>query len=197
MSLQPLPAPALAAVNHLLGQSTWARKKLAPFAGHIAQIKMPPFEAAFVVLADGLLGMPETAAEGEELSSEVCISLPATTPLLLLQGTDAVMRAARLEGSAEFAEALGFVIRNLGWDVEEDLSRFVGDIAAHRLVDGAKQFSGWQKQAAQNFAENVVEYLTEEQPVIARRIAIADFSSDIDRLRDDVARLEKRLQRLG
>jgi ubiquinone biosynthesis protein UbiJ len=197
MRLQPLPAPALAAVNHLLGQSTWARKKLAPFAGHIAQIKMPPFEAAFVVLADGLLGMPEAAAEGEELSSEVCISLPATTPLLMLQGTDAVMRAARLEGSAEFAEALGFVIRNLGWDVEEDLSRFVGDIAAHRLVDGAKQFSGWQKQAAQNFAENVVEYLTEEQPVIARRVAIADFSSDIDRLRDDVARLEKRLQRLG
>jgi ubiquinone biosynthesis protein UbiJ len=197
MRLQPLPAPALAAVNHLLGQSTWARKKLAPFAGHIAQIKMPPFEAAFVVLADGLLGMPEAAEEGEELSSEVCISLPATTPLLLLQGTDAVMRAARLEGSAEFAEALGFVIRNLGWDVEEDLSRFVGDIAAHRLVDGAKQFSGWQKQAAQNFAENVVEYLTEEQPVIARRVAIADFSSDIDRLRDDVARLEKRLQRLG
>ena len=197
MRLQPLPAPALAAVNHLLGQSTWARKKLAPFAGHIAQIKMPPFEAAFVVLADGLLGMPEAAVEGEELSSEVCISLPATTPLLLLQGTDAVMRAARLEGSAEFAEALGFVIRNLGWDVEEDLSRFVGDIAAHRLVDGAKQFAGWQKQAAQNFAENVVEYLTEEQPVIARRVAIADFSSDIDRLRDDVARLEKRLQRLG
>ena len=197
MRLQPLPAPALAAVNHLLGQSAWARKKLAPFAGHIAQIKMPPFEAAFVVLADGLLGMPEAAEEGEELSSEVCISLPATTPLLLLQGTDAVMRAARLEGSAEFAEALGFVIRNLGWDVEEDLSRFVGDIAAHRLVDGAKQFAGWQKQTAQNFAENVVEYLTEEQPVIARRVAIADFSSDIDRLRDDVARLEKRLQRLG
>ena len=201
MHLQPLPAPALAAVNHLLGQSSWARKRLAPFAGRIAQIKMPPFEAAFVVLADGLLGLPEVTEEGDEvrdeLSSEVCISLPATTPLLMLQGTDAVMRAARLEGSAEFAEALGFVIRNLSWDVEEDLSRFVGDIAAHRFVDGAKQFAGWQKQAAQNFAGNVVEYLTEEQPVIARRVAIADFSSDIDRLRDDVARLEKRLQRLG
>jgi len=32
---------------------------------------------------------------------------------------------------------------------------------------------------------------------IARQADIAEFSADIDRLRDDVARLEKRLQRLA
>jgi ubiquinone biosynthesis protein UbiJ len=64
-------------------------------------------------------------------------------------------------------------------------------------VAGTREFAGWQQQAAQNFAENLAEYFTEEQPTIARRIAIADFSADIDRLRDDVARLEKRLEKLG
>jgi ubiquinone biosynthesis protein UbiJ len=117
--------------------------------------------------------------------------------LLALQGKDAVMRAARIEGSAEFAETLGFVIRNLRWDAEEDLSRVFGDIAAHRIVAGTREFAGWQQQAAQNFAENLAEYFTEEQPMIARQADIARFSSDIDRLRDDVARLEKRIQRLG
>lgn len=198
--MQTLPAPALAAVNHLLGQASWARKKLQPFAGRVARIVMPPFEAAFVVLDDGLLAVPadeEAADDAAGSHVEVTITLPATTPLLALQGTDAVMRAARLEGSAEFAEALGFVIRNLRWEVEEDLSRVVGDIAAHRLVDSARKFGAWQKQAALNLGENVAEYLTEEQAVIARRIAIADFSNEIDRLRDDVARLEKRVQRLG
>jgi ubiquinone biosynthesis protein UbiJ len=115
---------------------------------------------------------------------------------LALQGKDAVMRAARIEGSAEFAEALGFVIRNLRWDAEEDLSKIVGDIAAHRIVAGSREFAGWQQQAAQNFAANLAEYFTEEQPLIARQGDIAAFSGDIDRLRDDVARLEKRLQRL-
>ncbi len=189
--MQALPAPLMAAVNHLLAQAAWAREKLAPFAGHAAQIKLPPFEAAFLIGEDGHISAP--AAEAE---LEVSISLPATTPLLALQGKDAVMRAARIEGSAEFAETLGFVIRNLRWDAEEDLSTVIGDIAAHRIVAGTREFAAWQQQAAQNFAENFAEYFTEEQPLIARRDAIADFSADIDRLRDDVARLEKRLQRL-
>lgn len=190
--MQTLPAPLMVAVNHLLGQASWAREKLAPFAGHAAQIQMPPFEAAFLINEDGYISMPEA-----EAALEVSISLPATTPLLALQGKDAVMRAARIEGSAEFAEALGFVIRNLRWDAEEDLSKLVGDIAAHRMVKGTRDFAAWQQQAAQNLAENFAEYFTEEQPLIARQADVAEFAADIDRLRDDVARLEKRLQRLG
>lgn len=190
--MQALPAPLLTAINHLLGQAAWAREKLAPFAGHAAQIKMPPFEAAFLIGADGCIFPP---AEDAEL--EVSISLPAATPLLALQGKDVVMRAARIEGSAEFAEALGFVIRKLRWDAEEDLSKIVGDIAAHRIVTGSREFAAWQQQAVQNFAANLAEYFTEEQPLIARQGDITTFSDDIDRLRDDVARLEKRLQRLA
>jgi ubiquinone biosynthesis protein UbiJ len=190
--MQALPAPLIAAVNHLLAQASWAREKLAPFAGHAAQIKLPPFEAAFLIGEDGCISAPAPEAE-----LEVSIALPAATPLLALQGKDAVMRAARIEGSAEFAEALGFVIRNLRWDAEEDLSRIVGDIAAHRIVSGTRDLVAWQQQAAQNFGENFVEYFTEEQPLIAGRAAIADFSADVDRLRDDVARLEKRLEHLG
>ena len=75
-----------------------------PFAGHAALIKLPPFEAAFLVGEDGCIAAPTPEAE-----LEVTISLPAATPLLALQGKDTVMRAARIEGSAEFAEALGFV----------------------------------------------------------------------------------------
>ncbi|MBI5108226.1 MAG: hypothetical protein HZA62_05720, partial [Rhodocyclales bacterium] len=83
------------------------------------------------------------------------------------------------------------------WDAEEDLSRLVGDVAAHRIVKGGQEFAAWQQQAAQNFAANLAEYFTEEQPLIAKQADIAAFSADIDHLRDDVARLEKRLALLG
>lgn len=189
--MQGLPTPLLVAINHLLEQAAWAREKLLPFAGHAARIKLPPFEAAFTIGADGCLAAPLPDA-----NLEVSISMPATTPLLALQGKEAVMRAARIEGSAEFAEVLGFVIRNLRWDAEEDLSHIVGDIAAHRIVTGTKEFSAWQQQAARNFAANLAEYFTEEQPLIAREADISAFSGDIDQLRDDVARLEKRMKRL-
>lgn len=190
--MQALPAPLMAAVNHLLGQASWARHKLAPFSGHAARIKIPPFEAAFLIAEDGCLSTPPAGAD-----LEVSISLPAAAPLLALQGQEAVMRAARIEGSAEFAEALGFVIRNLRWDAEEDLSKLVGDIAAHRMVADSREFAAWHRQAARNFAENLAEYFTEEQPLIARQTDVAEFSAQVDRLRDDVARLEKRVLRLG
>jgi ubiquinone biosynthesis protein UbiJ len=186
-----LPAPALAAVNHLLAQASWAREKLQPFAGQCAHLTLPPFSALFSITAEGLIAAPPAGA-----TATVTIDLPASAPLLALQGKAAVMRAARITGPAEFAQELGYVIQNLRWDVEEDLSRVVGDIAAYRLTTGVSAFAAWQRDKLKNLAENFAEYLTEERPAIARRNAIADFSADVDCLRDDVARLEKRLQRL-
>jgi ubiquinone biosynthesis protein UbiJ len=153
---------------------------------------MPPFDVAFLIASDGLLSAPDPDAQ-----PDVTLSLPPLSPLLVLQGFDALMRSVRLTGTVDFAEALGFVVRNLRWDAEEDLSRIVGDIVAHRLVGGARQFAGWQKQAAENLGENLAEYFTEEQPLIVRREEVAAFSGAVSTLRDDLARLEKRLARLS
>lgn len=191
--MPPLPPPLLGFIKHLLAQSDWARRRLQPFAGRVAQFDMPPFEGAFAITPEGNIAAPDARVK----SADVTIRLPALSPLLLLQGMASLMRSVRLEGGIDFAEALGFVLRNLRWDAEEDLSRVVGDIAAHRLVNGARKFAGWQQQATQNLAENFAEYFTEEQPLITGRAAIADFSAAVETLRDDLARLEKRLQRLG
>ena len=189
--MQPLPPPALAFINHLLSQAQWPQERLKPFAGRIARIDMPPFDVVFAVASDGLLDAPASDTE-----ADVTLSLPPFSPFLLMQGMDALMRTVRLSGTVDFAEALGFVVRNLRWDAEEDLSRFVGDIVAHRLVKGAREFAGWQAQAAQNFAENLAEYVTEEQPIVTKAGDIALFSSAVSTLRDDIARLEKRIARL-
>lgn len=186
-----LPAPVIVAVNHLLDQAPWARAKLMPFAGHGAQIAFPFMVAAFRVTETGTL-----AAAAPETPPEVVISLPATAPLLALQGSDALMRAARLEGSAEFAQALSEVLHNLRWDAEEDLSRVLGDMVAHRLVSTAHLLASGHQQVVRSLEENLAEYFTEELPLIARRSAIADFSRQVDILRDDLARLEKRLTKL-
>lgn len=190
--MQPLPAPALAFVNHVLAQSGWAQERLKPFAGRSARLDMAPFDVGFLVATDGLLDAPDPGAQ-----VDVTLSLPPLSPLLMLQGFEGLMRSVRLSGTVDFAEALGFIVRNVRWDAEEDLSKFVGDIAAHRLVGGARQFAGWQRQAARNAAENMAEYFTEENPLIARRDEIEKFSSSVSALRDDIARLEKRVSRLA
>ena len=188
-----LDQAALAALNHLLQGATWARARLAPFAGRSARLSLPPFRLVFLISADGMLILPDMVPA----ECDVDISLPVETPLLAMQGPEAVSRVAQISGSAEFADALGFVLRNLRWDFEEDLSKAVGDIAAHRIAGQLRAFGAWQAQARQNLAENVAEYLTEEQPTLVNKRDLGGFSDAVTRLGADFVQLESRVRRLG
>ena len=182
---------AVASLNHVLEQSAWAREKLKPHAGRVALLSAPPLLLRLAIEADGHFA---EAAADTPVDAE--IALPTTAIPHVVQGFDAVSRHVSVSGNAEFAETLGFVLRNLRWDAEEDLSKIFGDIVAHRLATGFAQFASWQKNAAQNLAESTADYLTEERQVLLRPGAVAEFAGDVDTLRDDLARLEKRLEKL-
>lgn len=185
-----LDRAALAVLNHLLADAAWARARLAPYVGRTARLTLPPWRLDLTITAQGQLAVA-VAAE-----PDVEISLPAGAPLLALSGPEAVARVVRISGSAEFADALGFVLRNLRWDFEEDLAKGVGDIPAHRIAGLINAFAAWQRQAAINLAENLAEYFTEEQPTLAKPAEVTGFVASVDGLRDDLARLEKRVARL-
>lgn len=99
-----------------------------------------------------------------------------------------------ITGDTDFAAAIHHIARNLRWDVEEDLSRVFGDIAAHRMAETGRALNRWGGQALENTARALAEYWTEEQPLIAARYDLDDFNRSVDALRDDVARLEKRIE---
>ena len=106
------------------------------------------------------------------------------------------MADIRISGNADFADALGFVLRQLRWDGEEALSRLIGDIAAHRAVSTAREVATWHRNTARNVVENLVEYFGEERPLVVKKAALEDLAGDTAALRDDLARLEKRLRKL-
>lgn len=183
----------LSATNHLLAQSGWARKRLEPHAGRTARLDLPPVGAIdFSVSADGHL-----AEWTSEEAPDVMLRLPlGQLPQALSDGMEAVMRQVRIEGNAEFADALGFVFRHLRWDLEEDLSRVVGDIAAHRLVETGRKLSDEGRRVVANASGNLVEYLVEEKPLLVSRSALPAFATEVAELRDAVARLDKHVQRV-
>ncbi|MBI5923281.1 MAG: hypothetical protein HY847_16735 [Betaproteobacteria bacterium] len=182
---------ALLALNHLLQDARWARNRLAPFAGKALRLTLPPLKFDLVVNAEGMFAPIDLE------NFDVEISFPADAPMLALAGAESLYKAANISGSAEFADALGFVMRNLRWDFEEDLSRYVGDIAAHRVAGLFTAFDAWQQQARQHLAENLAEYLTEEQPTLAKASAVKAFAQEIDRLQGDLQQLEQRVALLG
>ncbi|MBR0567366.1 SCP2 sterol-binding domain-containing protein [Azoarcus sp. L1K30] len=183
----------LSATNHLLAQSGWARMRLQPHAGKRARLDIAPVSIAFSVSSDGHLA---SCSSDEE--PDVCLQLPLSeTSRALTGGIEALMSKVRISGNAEFADALGFVFRHLRWDLEEDLSHMIGDIAAHRVVNTGIALGAAQKRLATNLSGNLVEYLTEEVPMLTTRAMLPRFDEDIRALRDAVARLEKRVDRLA
>lgn len=181
------------AINHVLANETWARAKLVAFAGQSAKIEALPLQISLSITADGLFETPSTANH----QTSVIISLPNDAPLKLISGdSSAIFASARISGSAEFAEALAFVFRNLEWDFESDLAGLIGDIPATRAVKALNALHSWQKSALVNVAHNFREYLTEESLQLIPQREIEAFCYDVNNLRDDLERLDKRISRL-
>jgi ubiquinone biosynthesis accessory factor UbiJ len=101
-----------------------------------------------------------------------------------------------IEGDTGLAQRFGEFFSALDIDWEEQLSRITGDIAAHEVGRMVRGVVAWGKQVDQTATLNIKEYLEEELRLIPGRYEITPFLNEVDRLRDDVERLEARIQRL-
>jgi len=90
-----------------------------------------------------------------------------------------------------------FLFRHLRWDVEGEMAKVFGDVAAHRLAGLARGVAAWHADAARRIAGSLVEYAAEERRLLIRRGELAEHAAAQARLRDGLERLEKRLERLG
>jgi ubiquinone biosynthesis protein UbiJ len=188
----PFPHPAARALNHVLRASPLAMERLARHAGRTAAFHVGLMTFAFTVQTTGEV---TAALPGASRDLEVRIS-PFLLPRLAA-GEEAAYRDIEMQGDMEFAQEISNLARNLRWDAEEDLSKVVGDVAAHRIVSGAKAASAWGREAALRTAQGAAEYWTEESPLIASRVKVDAFVEAVSALRDAVERLEKRIDRLG
>ena len=80
--------------------------------------------------------------------------------------------------------------------IQQDEVEQLGDVAAHRLGELARGLGNWGREARSTMGANIREYLQEESRDVPSRYEVDRFSSDVSILRDDVARIEARLNRL-
>ena len=187
-----LPHPGIYALNHLLGAEDWARERLKPFTGQCVEFRAALLPALRLEILDsGLL-----ADAAQDAVSNLVVTVGSGALPALVQGEEAFMREVSIEGNADLASAVQYLFRHLRWDLEEDLSRIFGDALAHRVVQEGSRFAAWNREAAGKLARNLAEYWIEEQPMLARPAAVRQFLADVDQLRDDLARLEKRIAAL-
>ena len=188
----PFPHPAARALNHVLRSTPVAMERLSKYAGRTAVFHLGPVTLAFTIQTTGEV---TAAMPGAARDLEVRIS-PFLLPRLAAH-EEAAFREIEMQGDMELAQEISMLARNLTWDAEEDLSKVVGDIAAHRVVASAKAFLGWGRDAAQRATQGAAEYWTEESPLIASRVKVGGLVKDVADLGDGLERLAKRIEKLG
>jgi ubiquinone biosynthesis protein UbiJ len=181
---------AAAAINHLLRRQGWARERLLPFAGRIARLEVPPTGVTLAVTSAG-----EVAA-ADNVEPDVTLTVAAASVLDVLRDPQAAATSTQVTGDGEFAEAISYLFTHLRWDVEEDLSKVVGDLAAHRIASFGRDMAQVPGRVVDSVARSVSAYLREERGTVPSRSEVESFNQAVNTLRDDTARLEKRLERL-
>ncbi|MEO8331795.1 MAG: hypothetical protein ABI479_05135 [Gallionella sp.] len=179
-------------MNHLLTQNSWASQRLARFSGKTARFEIAPFSFVYTILPDGALSDADPATSADAL----CIIAPSLLPRLALHDEKAHAEISSV-GDAAFLAEIFFLSRNLHWDAAEDLSHITGDIAAERIVQTLNSAHRQLREGALNLSQAAAEYWTEERPLLAKPQQVSAFMRQVDTLRDDAARLEQRIRRLG
>lgn len=182
---------AIRALNHLLHTESWAQARLLGHAGALVSIDSGPFLLRLGIDERGFFQAGDKARQ-----PDVTITLPSDIAARVLFERNTMFASVKLGGAADIAESLAFVLRNLRWDAEGDLADLIGDIPARRLSLLAQSTAFGIQRAIGNFADNFAEYAVEESGLLMGRRDVAEFGSSVATLRDDVARLEKRVSRL-
>lgn len=187
-----LGQPTASALSHLLAQSGWAAKRLAPHAGKTVCFQIAPFSFSYTIQDDG-----SVSAAAEATSADaVCTIPPSLLPRLAVQDESAYLQIENSGDAALLAEIF-YLSRHLRWDAAEDLSHLTGDIAAERMVQYADAGRRYIQHTATVLSHALAEFWTEEDPLLAKSTQISSFVHQTDKLRDDVARLEQRIHRLN
>ena len=131
-------------LNHVLMQEPEATTRLARQKGRVVLINWRLFEFKLIATPAGLL---DVADEGvvPDLTLALTQESPLDIAMALLKGDKPTVR---IEGDVQLAAEVNWLAEHVRWDIEDDLSRIVGDVPARTLT----QFVNRMREAVAKFA---------------------------------------------
>ncbi len=188
--------PVAGILNRNIRETTPARELCETLAGSIIAVRVSNtgLPTWFIVRHDEL----ELTTDCDEEADVVISGSLMALAKMAVESDPAALRDGSIElsGDAHVADDFSRLLALAKPDIEEELSNVVGDVAAHRLGEIARGVTDWGREARTTMGANIREYLQEESRDLPSRYEVEKFADNVDRLRDDVARLEARIDRL-
>ena len=135
--LQELQHRLVLLLNHVLMQEPEAQARLLRQKGKVVLAQWRSFAIKLQATPAGLLDL----ASGD-VQSDLTLTLTLDSPFALVQ---AALRgekpAVSIDGDVQLAAEVNWLVEHVRWDLEEDLSRIVGDAPAHAMGDAARRMA--------------------------------------------------------
>ncbi len=183
-------------INRGIGLSSTAQAMAAALDGKALDVRLDDTPLAIRLTARD--GQMRVTPIGEMTAAATLAGSPLAMIRLLGGDPQALIREGdvRMTGDTDVANQFRDLLHMARPDLEDELSKFVGDPVAHQLGNLARGFADWGARAAGSLSRSVGEYLTEERRTLPTRPEAQEFFKDVDRLANDVERAEARLNRL-
>ncbi|MDY6812098.1 MAG: SCP2 sterol-binding domain-containing protein [Pseudomonadota bacterium] len=192
-----LPLAVLEAVlNRALAGSSAAARLCQELNGRVLQVELTDLGRQFFLVAT-----PGGIQLLREHPQPADAQLRGSSLALLRAGRDAdtsrlFAGELALTGETQVAEGFQRLLALARPDPEAVLAQVLPGPLAHGISHRARRFGSWLTQAGRTLAEDTGEYLRHEAALVPATPAVADFTAEVDTLRDDIARLQARLDRL-
>lgn len=204
-SVSAAPSAALSAlvsksaclvINHLLNQHPEFKTRLAAEHSKVLRVSVESIHMLFAVDAQGYF-QAVVDQPNETTQADTEIAMQWADLIGAVRSPKSVAKKASIRGDLDFAQALSHVFTHLSWDHEADLARVVGDVQAVWIVNALSAVGTNVKDVFGRFKDNLRDYVVHEQSMTPTPSEFDAFRHELAVLRDDLARLEKRVARLG
>ena len=184
------------ALNHMLRLDPEAPARLAALDGRRIELQLrgPELRLAIVVRGERLAIEPPA----EHAALRVAAT-PGSLLRMALRGDDdgaAAPGAVEIAGDAELARRLQKLARQYAPDLEDALTRRLGDVAGMALARALGGALEQLRESASHAREDAVDWLRDEARLTPPAHEVDDFLDAVDALRERSERLAARLARL-
>lgn len=179
------------ALNSLLRREAWARERLSRHAGKSLRLALGQMNLNVSIQSGGLLETSDAA-----IVPDVILTVPAANwpqlPAALRSGDPSGIAALmQVQGDAGLAHVVSDLARDLRWDIEDQLSEVVGDVAAVRILGAGSAIFAGARDAARRLSGNMAEYLSYESGMLLDRPSYDIWARDIRSVLQRLDRLEQ------
>ncbi|MFP4295952.1 MAG: SCP2 domain-containing protein [Halothiobacillaceae bacterium] len=190
--------PLERALNEVLDMDPDTRERLARHEGSVLALRLqvPPLSLHLMPTARGvhLLSDFDGQVDATISASSFGLLRAAGRREDLERAFDG---AVHLDGDIRLAGSVARALAHLDPDWAEWLSERIGDPAAHAVEQAVEHTRNQVERARASTRIEWSDFLRHEAALVVGTDELAGFSDAVDRLRDDLARLEARLERLA